>query len=86
MQRLNSLSSIHSCLSISSVETINGDAKLPGTDDDDIDAFPKYSKIGTLTDLIDVKESICTKHYDEEGNKYYNEYKFIKFLGHLKMP
>ena len=81
MQRLNSLSSIHSCLSISSVETINGDAKLPGTDDDDIDAFPKYSKIGTLTDLIDVKESICTKHYDEEGNKYYNEYKFIKFLG-----
>ena len=81
MQRLNSLSSIHSCLSISSVETINGDAKLPGTDDEDIDAFPKYSKIGTLTDLIDVKESICTKHYDEEGNKYYNEYKFIKFLG-----
>ena len=81
MKSLSSFDSNNSILSISSVESRKLSDKGPETDDDTINAFHKYNKIGTLTDLIDVKESICTKHYDEEGNKYYNEYKFIKFLG-----
>ena len=81
MERLNSFDSHNSILSISSVESRNISDNAPGTDDDTKNTFNKYNKIGSLTDLIDVKESICTKHYDEEGNKYYNEYKFIKFLG-----
>ena len=81
MKSLSSFDSNNSILSISSVESRKLSDKGPETDDDTIDALDKYNKIGTLTDLIDVKESICTKHYDEEGNKYYNEYKFIKFLG-----
>ena len=81
MQKLNSLGSFNSVLSISSVESKELPDQVEDTVDDTINNFNKYKKIGTLTDLMDVKESICTKHYDEEGNKYYNEYKFIKFLG-----
>ena len=81
MIRNNSLASLNSVLSFSSVESHNISDKIAETDDENIEAFHKYKKIGTLTDSADVKESICTKHYDEEGNKYYNEYKFISFLG-----
>ena len=81
MERINSFDSYNSILSISSVESIKISDNAPETDNDTKNAFNKYNKIGTLTDLNDVKETICTKHYDEKGNKYYNEYKFIKFLG-----
>jgi [calcium/calmodulin-dependent protein kinase] kinase len=49
--------------------------------DDETDNLHKYDKIGYLTDLGDIKESMCVKHYDENGNKYYNDYKFVSFLG-----
>ena len=41
----------------------------------------RYEKIGNLTDIKSIKESEMTKNYDEQGNKYYNEYKIIKLLG-----
>ena len=81
MIRNNSLSSLNSVLSFSSVESKNLEEQNPGTDDETISAFHKFEKIGTLKDDEDIKESICTKHYDEQGNKYYNEYKFISFIG-----
>ena len=81
MIKNNSLASLNSVLSFSSVESQDIPDNNPETDNDEINAFHKYKKIGTLTDLVDVKESICTKHYDEEGNKYYNEYKFISYIG-----
>jgi len=43
--------------------------------------FNRYEKIGNLTDIKSIKESDLSKNYDEEGNKYYNEYKFIQILG-----
>ena len=81
MIRNNSLSSLNSGFSFSSVESRDLSDIIPETDDEAISAFHKYKKIGTLTDIENIKESICTKHYDENGNKYYNEYKFISFLG-----
>ena len=81
MIRNNSLNSLNSVLSISSVGSKNISDKSAETDDETINAFHKINKIGTLTDLTDIKESICTKHYDDDGNKYYNEYRFISSLG-----
>ena len=43
--------------------------------------YHRYEKIGSLTDIKTIKESELTKNYDNEGNKYYNEYKYIKLLG-----
>ncbi len=43
--------------------------------------FNRYEKIGNLTDIKSIKESDLSKNYDEEGNKYYNEYKFISNIG-----
>ena len=43
--------------------------------------FNRYEKIGNLTDIKSIKESDLTKNYDEQGNKYYNEYKILKELG-----
>ena len=43
--------------------------------------FNRYEKIGNLTDIKSIKESEMTKNYDEQGNKYYNEYKYLKLLG-----
>ena len=43
--------------------------------------FNRYEKIGNLTDIKSIKESDLTKNYDEQGNKYYNEYKLIQLLG-----
>jgi len=40
-----------------------------------------YEKIGNLTDIKSIKESEMTKNFDEQGNKYYNEYKVLKLLG-----
>ena len=81
MKRDNSLGSLSS-LSFS-FEANNLEKRNAETDDETIDTinFNKYEKIGFLKDSIEIKESICTKHYDEKGNKYYNEYKFISFLG-----
>ena len=41
----------------------------------------RYEKIGNLTDIKSIKESEMTKNYDDKGNKYYNEYQFLKILG-----
>ena len=78
MLRQNSLGSMNS-LSLS-INSENLEVDKAETDDDSLDD-DKYEKIGFLTDSSDIKESICTKHYDEKGNKYYNEYKFISYLG-----
>ena len=43
--------------------------------------FNRYEKIGNLTDIKSIKESDLTKNYDEQGNKYYNEYKVLQELG-----
>ena len=82
MKRQNSLGSMNS-LSLSFDSDIF-EVQKAESDDETIESFHKceqYEKIGSLTDLPDIKESICTKHYDDQGNKYYNEYKFISFLG-----
>ena len=62
-------------------DTLYQEEKFSETDNKAKNSIHEFNKKGELNDLIDVKESICIKHYDEEGNKYYNEYKFIKFLG-----
>ena len=82
MIRNNSLGSMNS-LSLSFDSDAFEDQKAESGDEtiDSLHKFEQYEKIGTLTDLPDIKESICTKHYDDQGNKYYNEYKFISFLG-----
>ena len=43
--------------------------------------FKRYETIGNLTDIENIKETNLAKNYDNEGNKYYNEYKYIKVLG-----
>ena len=43
--------------------------------------YHRYEKIGSLTDIKSIKESELTQNYDNEGNKYYNEYKYVKLLG-----
>ena len=43
--------------------------------------FKRYESIGNLTDRVNIKETNLAKNYDNEGNKYYNEYKYIKVLG-----
>jgi [calcium/calmodulin-dependent protein kinase] kinase len=43
--------------------------------------FNRYEKIGNLTDIKSIKESELTKNYDSQGNKYYNEYKYLQILG-----
>ena len=43
--------------------------------------YHRYEKIGSLTDIKSIKESELTKNYDNKGNKYYNEYKYVKLLG-----
>ena len=43
--------------------------------------FNRYEKIGNLTDIKGIKESELTKNYDSQGNKYYNEYKYLQILG-----
>lgn len=82
MIRNNSLGSMNS-LSLSIDSDAFEDQKAESDEEtiDTLHKFEKYEKIGSLTDLPDIKESICTKHYDDQGNKYYNEYKFISFLG-----
>ena len=75
---LSSFNSIHSYNSTGSKDLSDKNSEK---DDEEIPTFHKYKKIGTLIDRENIKESICTKHYDENGNKYYNEYKFITFLG-----
>ena len=78
MLRQNSLGSMNS-LSLS-FDSNNFEDNKAETDDDSLN-YDKYEKIGFLSDSKDIKESICTKHYDDDGNKYYNEYKFISYLG-----
>ena len=82
MIRNNSLGSMNS-LSLSMDSDAFEDQKAESDEEtmDSLHKLEKYEKIGSLTDLPDIKESICTKHYDDQGNKYYNEYKFISFLG-----
>ena len=81
MIRQNSLGSLNS-LSLSCDSDLEEKIETKAESDDEIkETFHRYGKIGDLTDLPEIKESICTKHYDEEGNKYYNEYKLISFLG-----
>ena len=81
MIKQNSLGSLNS-LSLSFDSGLGEVIEAKAESDDEIkETFHKYGKIGDLTDLSDIKESICTKHYDEQGNKYYNEYKFISFIG-----
>ena len=81
MNRNNSLGSLNSLsLSLDSQKE-EEEEKNAGTDDETKNTLDKYEKIGLLKDSPEIKESICIKHYDEEGNKYYNEYKFISFLG-----
>ena len=79
MKRQNSLGSLNS-LSLS-FESEDLEDKKAESDDETLDSLHKYDKIGSLIDLPDIKETICTKHYDDQGNKYYNDYKFISFLG-----
>ena len=79
MIRDNSLGSLNS-LSLS-FDSQNSEEKNAESEDETKKTFHKYEKIGFLKDSVEVKESICTKHYDEQGNKYYNEYKVISFLG-----
>ena len=43
--------------------------------------FNLYQKIGNLKDIESIKESEMTKNFDEQGNKYYNEYKVLQLLG-----
>ena len=43
--------------------------------------YQRYQKIGNLTDIKSIKESNLAKNYDKDGNKFYNEYKYIKVLG-----
>ena len=80
MKRENSLGSSNS-LSFSFESQL--EERNAETDDETMDNinFNKYEKIGLLKDSVEIKESICTKHYDEKGNKYYNDYKFVSFLG-----
>ena len=78
MTRQNSLGSMNS-LSLSFDSDL--EEQKAESDDEIKESYRKYQTIGTLTDLPDIKESIYTKHYDNQGNKYYNEYKFISFLG-----
>jgi [calcium/calmodulin-dependent protein kinase] kinase len=78
MIRQNSLGSMNS-LSLSFDSDL--EEQKAESDDETMDSYRKYQTIGTLADLPNIKESICTKHYDDQGNKYYNEYKFISFLG-----
>ena len=78
MKRNNSLDS----LSLSFVpKKEEEEENTEGSDDETKNTLDKYEKIGLLKESPEIKESICTKHYDKEGNKYYNEYKFISFLG-----
>ena len=79
MIRQNSLGSLGSL--DDSFEKDDLDDSKAGSDNETIDSISKYDKIGSLIDLPDIKESICVKHYDEEGNKFYNEYKVIQPLG-----
>ena len=80
MKRENSIDSLDSA---SFSFEANLEERNAETDDETIDNinFSKYEKIGFLKDSVEIKESICTKHYYEKGNKYYNEYKFVSFLG-----
>ena len=43
--------------------------------------YQRYEKIGNLTDIRGIKESKLSTNYDNQENKYYNEYKYIKELG-----
>ena len=82
MIRQNSLGSLNSLsLSMDSENLDEHIEKKAESDDEILNTYHKYEKIGDLTDIPDIKESLCTKHYDDQGNKYYNEYKFISFLG-----
>ena len=45
------------------------------------ETFNRYEKIGNLKDIESIKESEMTKNFDEQGNKYYNEYKLLKVIG-----
>ena len=78
MMRKNSLGSLNS-LSLS-IDSENGENNAE-TDEETKDHILKYNKIGFLKDSETIKESICIKHYDDEGNKYYNEYKVVSILG-----
>ena len=79
MKRDNSLGSLNS-LSLS-FESQNLEERNAESDDETKDTFNKFDKMGFLKGSMDIKESICTKHYDQKGNKYYNEYRFVSFLG-----
>ena len=76
----HSFSSMNNSLNVS-FESQNLSSKSVETEDEATDSLNKYARIGFLTDSVSIKESECTKHYDEQGNKYYNEYKFISILG-----
>ena len=80
MIKQNSLGSMNS-FSLSFDSDLEDEEQKAESDDETLESYHKYQTIGNLTDLPDIKESICTKHYDDQGNKYYNEYKFISFLG-----
>ena len=67
----------------------NKDQNMNSVNEDEIEKdkkeeeeiFRRYEKIGNLTDIQSIQESNLIKNYDKEGNKYYNEYKYIKLLG-----
>ena len=82
MIKQNSFGSMNSLsLSFDSDAFEEQKAKSEGETIDSFHKCEKYEKIGSLTDLPDIKESIYMIHYDVQGNKYYNDYKFISILG-----
>ena len=62
-------------------EEIN-DSEIEKDKKEEEEIFYRYEKIGNLTDIKSIKESDLTKNYDEQGNKYYNEYKVLQELGY----
>ena len=81
MLRKNSLGSANSLSLSFDSDLEEKEERKAESDDETKNIYLKYEKIGDLTDLPNIKETICTKHYDDQGNKYYNEYKFISFIG-----
>ena len=63
------------------VDNEDRESEIEGDKKEEEEIFNRYEKIGDLTDIKEIKESEMTKNYDEQGNKYYNEYKLLSVLG-----
>ena len=82
--RNGSLTSLKSLTSLTSDESELGtlcEEEIDPEEEQIRNSLSKYKKIGNLTDNDSVKENELTKWKDDFGNKYYNEYKFIKKIG-----